>query len=130
MAENWNLILTVAGFLVTMATILWKGAQTEERQTQMIAAIQARITELETNRNQWRERLEHDIDSRFSAYQAMQSLVQSQIADTRERLAGDYMKKPEIDAIERRVSDKQKELVETMREINNKVDRLLNRNMS
>jgi hypothetical protein len=127
MQADMNTILTVAGFLVTMATIVWKHGGTTQRLEGLIASFNTRMNDIETDRKAWRDKIEHDIDVRFSATQSLINLLQAQLADTRENIAGNYIRKADNVELERRVADKQKEIVDTIKALDGKIERLLNR---
>jgi methyl-accepting chemotaxis protein len=101
-----------AGFIITMLTIVWQSGGQNQKLNQVLAAVQKN---------------EADTDTRFNAVQAQISLMQAQMGDIRENIAINYMRKPEIGDIEKRVNDKQKEIIDTIRDVNKKVDRLLAR---
>ena len=76
------------------------------------AAFDQHVRELDQDRNSWRTAIEHDIDQRFAGVCGQVNLLQSNLHETRENIARNYMTKPEISAIETRVTDGQGRIID------------------
>lgn len=101
MQVDVTIAISVCTFLITVGTVLFKSG-----------AVAQRI-----------QQVENDSLSRAAALQASISLLQAQVMETREDIARNYMTKPEISAIETRVSDKQREILSRMDRMDEKLDR-------
>lgn len=101
MQVDVTIAISVCTFLITVGTVLFKSG-----------AIAQRITQVE-----------NDSLSRAAAIQASISLLQAQLMETREDIGRNYMTKPEIAAIETRVTDKQREILVRIEKLDEKQDR-------
>lgn len=110
-------VLAIAAFIVSMGTILWKmSADATQRK-----AFETYTTARDVERNKYREDFEKAVEARFAAVQATNTLCQTQIAELRERLVGQYMTKPEIAEIERRVQNGQERMNATLEKIDGRL---------
>ncbi|MCJ2090897.1 hypothetical protein MKK88_33675 [Methylobacterium sp. E-005] len=72
------------------------------------------LRELEHDRQNWRDDIEKGLDQRLAGIIGQTNLLRDQLSEVRENIAKNYMTKPEISAIESRVTDGQGRIIDRL----------------
>jgi hypothetical protein len=113
-------ILSIAAFLLSIGTLIWKSSALAAQQR----AFEAYSTKRDTEREEWRKAHEASVDARFAAVTGSTTLLREQIAEVRENLAKNYMIKSEIAAIEQRATNGQERIFTMLDKMNARLDSL------
>jgi chromosome segregation ATPase len=140
-------VILIIGQIILFISFIWKrsGAESEQRgrietNTSRLAALEvqvdarakqielaaaARAEQVEMAATARAEQLDTELTAKLSALQGTINLTRDQHHELREHLAVNYMKREEINAMERRVTDGQTALKADISKLDTKLDQVL-----
>lgn len=125
-------ILAILGWFGTVALFVYKRGGDERVAAESLKAAHKKLDdidlawkvnktefdkhlrELEHDRQNWREGIEKELDQRLAGIIGQHNLLRDQLSEVRENIAKNYMTKPEISAIESRVTDGQVRIIDRL----------------
>jgi hypothetical protein len=122
-------VLLIIGQILTFAAFIWKrsGVEAEQRSkidinTSKIVAVDGRVDVLGGRIDAEIGRVESEFEAKFTALSGAQTLMRENHHELREHLANSYMKREEIAAMERRVTDGQSAISQRIGKIEDRLD--------
>lgn len=115
-------VILIIGQALTFIAFIWKRSAVESEQRGKIEGLISRVTTLETGTNAKFEQVDTETGAKVAALQGAINLMRDQHHELREHLATSYMKREEIQTMERRITDSQTALRADINKLDGKID--------